>query len=168
LLSVYKSHLATWRGAVVNQYAAAWKKLVPHLVILASVVALLAGFAEAVRRFTVRYVHDANRRRMILIVQRILLWLGIILVTAFAFASDLSSLATVLGLLTAGVAGAFQNVILAVLGYFVLVGSRRFQILSFSSRPPQACSELVRPPHGLTNKSGVTFCGAKITVFVFQ
>jgi hypothetical protein len=122
LLGIYKSHLVSWRSSIANQYAAAWKKLVLHLLILASVVVLLVGFAEALHRFTVRYVHDANRRRMILIVQRIVLWLGIVLVTAFALASDLSSLATFLGLLTAGIAVALQNVILAVLGYLLLVG----------------------------------------------
>ena len=122
LLGVYKSHLAAWRSSMTNQYAAAWKKLALHLVILTSIVVLLVGFAEALRRFTVRYVHDANRRRLILIVQQILLWLGIILVAAFALASDLSSFATFLGLLTAGMAVALQNVILAVLGYLLLVG----------------------------------------------
>jgi len=68
------------------------------------------------------YAHDANRRRMFLVVQRILIWLAIVLVIAFAFAPELSSLATFLGLLTAGVAVALQNVILAVVGYFLLVG----------------------------------------------
>jgi small-conductance mechanosensitive channel len=66
--------------------------------------------------------HDANRRRIFLIVQRILIWLAIALVIASAFAPELSSLATFLGLLTAGVAVALQNVILAVVGYFLLVG----------------------------------------------
>ncbi len=69
-----------------------------------------------------KYAHDANRRRMFLIVQRILTWLAMVLVIAFAFAPELSSLATFLGLLTAGVAVALQNVILAVVGYFLLVG----------------------------------------------
>jgi small-conductance mechanosensitive channel len=49
-------------------------------------------------------------------------------VAAFAFASDLTSLATFFGLLAAGVAVALQSVILCVIGYFVLVGRRGIRI----------------------------------------
>lgn len=122
LLGVYTSHLVNWRSSVVNQYALAWKKVVLHLAALLIVIVLLALGAAALRRLIIHRVRDANRRRMILIVQRVLLWLSVLLVIAFAFASDLSSLATFLGLLTGGVAVALQNVILAVLGYFLLVG----------------------------------------------
>jgi len=122
LLTVYKSNLGKWRIAVVGQYRNAWKNLILRLVVLGAVVASLAGIGEALRRVTVYYVRDANRRRMMLVVQRIVIWFAIILVVAFAFASDLSSLATYFGLLTAGIAVALQNVILAVLGYFLLVG----------------------------------------------
>jgi len=41
---------------------------------------------------------------------------------AFAFASQLGSVATFAGLITAGVAVALQNVILSVAGYFFLIG----------------------------------------------
>jgi len=46
----------------------------------------------------------------------------------FSVASDLSSLATYFGLLTAGMTVALQNVILASLGYLVLMGKRGFRI----------------------------------------
>jgi len=122
LLTVYKSRLTQWRKTVVNEYTDAWKNLILHLVVLALVIAFLTGVAVALRRITVNYAHDANRRRMFLVVQRTLIWLAIVLVIAFAFAPELSSLATFLGLLTAGIAVALQNVILAVVGYFLLVG----------------------------------------------
>jgi hypothetical protein len=92
------------------------------------VIAFLTVVAAALHRVITRYVHDANRRRRILVVQRILVWLPIVLAIAFAFASDLSSLATYLGLLTAGIAVALQNVILAVIGYFLLVGKLGLRI----------------------------------------
>jgi small-conductance mechanosensitive channel len=44
------------------------------------------------------------------------------MVVAFAFASQLGSIATFAGLITAGVAVALQNVILSVAGYFFLIG----------------------------------------------
>lgn len=122
LLAIYRSRLTNWRNAVINEYTRAWKNLILHLVLLGLVIVALTGVSVVLRRATIRYVHDANRRRMILVVQRILTWLSILLVVAFAFASDLRSLATFLGLLTAGMAVALQNVILAVLGYFLLVG----------------------------------------------
>lgn len=122
LLSLYRSHLSDWRSTAVNQSALAWRKLGLRFAALLSVILLLAVGAAAVRRLTVHYVRDASRRRMILLVERILLWLSVLLIIVFAFVSDMSSLATFLGLLTAGVAVALQNVILAVLGYFLLVG----------------------------------------------
>jgi hypothetical protein len=122
LLVIYKSRLTNWRNTVVDEYSQAWKNLILHLVFLGLVIVALIAVSVVLRRATTHYVHDANRRRMILVVQRILIWLSIVLVVAFAFASDLSSLATFLGLLTAGMAVALQNVILAVLGYFLLVG----------------------------------------------
>jgi Mechanosensitive ion channel len=128
LLTLYKSHLGSWRTAVVSQYKKAWENLILRLVVLGVVIGSLAGIAAVLRRVTVRHIHDANRRRMILVVQRIVIWFAIILAAAFAFASDLSSLATFLGLLTAGVAVALQNVILAVLGYFLLVGKRGIRV----------------------------------------
>jgi Mechanosensitive ion channel len=122
LLAIYRSRLTNWRKAVINEYTRAWKNLILHLVLLGLVIVALTGVSVVLRRATIHYVHDANRRRIILVVQRILTWLSIVLVVAFAFASDLRSLATFLGLLTAGMAVALQNVILAVLGYFLLVG----------------------------------------------
>ena len=122
LFGIYKSDLASWRTLVVSQYGAAWKKLIIHLLAFGIVIGLLAAVIAALRRVTFRYVRDASHRRAALIAEWALLWLGIFLVVAFTFASNLGSLATFLGLVTAGLAVALQNVILAVLGYTVLVG----------------------------------------------
>lgn len=122
LFGSYKSDLASWRPLVMGQYRSAWKRLIIHLFAFGFVVALLVAVIAALRRMTYRYVHDASHRRTALIAEWALLWLGIFLVVAFTFASNLGSLATFLGLVTAGLAVALQNVILAVLGYTVLVG----------------------------------------------
>ena len=55
-------------------------------------------------------------------------WVMIVLVAAVSFTSDLTSLATFFGLLTAGVAIALQSVILSALGYFLLVGRRGIRV----------------------------------------
>jgi len=56
-------------------------------------------------------------------VHRLLTLFAIAVVALFSVASDLSSLATYFGLLTAGMTVALQNVILASLGYLVLMGA---------------------------------------------
>ncbi|MCU1338601.1 MAG: small-conductance mechanosensitive channel [Bryobacterales bacterium] len=128
LLNLYKSNLGAWRTAVVTQYRAAWETLLIRLGILAVVLAVLIGAAGVSRRLTSHHVHDFNRRRMLLFGQRILFWLTIVLTVSFSFAFDVSSLATFLGLASAGIAVALQNVILAVVGYFVLVGKLRMRV----------------------------------------
>src|SRR4029077_7628706 len=57
-----------------------------------------------------------------LLIRKIVMWFSIAMVVAFAFASQLGSVATFAGLITAGVAVALQNVILSVAGYFFLIG----------------------------------------------
>jgi hypothetical protein len=97
LLTVYKSRLTNWRNTVVKQYTRAWESLILRLVLLGLMIAFVIGVAAALRRATTHCVHDANRRRMILVVQRILSWLAIVPVIIFAFAPDLSSLGDISG-----------------------------------------------------------------------
>ena len=128
LFGIYKSDLASWRTLVASQYTAAWKRLITHLLAIVGVVILLVMLSAALRRATRRYVHDENRRRATLIAERILLWVCMFFIVVLTFASNLGSLATFLGLITAGLAVALQNVILAVLGYTILVGKLRLRL----------------------------------------
>src|SRR5690242_21185533 len=59
---------------------------------------------------------------------RLVTLFAIAVVALFGVTSDFRSLATYLGLLTAGVAVVLQNVILASLGYLLLVGKRGIRI----------------------------------------
>jgi Mechanosensitive ion channel, beta-domain len=128
LLEEYQSHLLPWRTAVASQYGQAWKKLTIRLLIVALVVGLLLGLGEISRRLALGRIQDPNRRRVISMVHRFLTLFAIAVVAVFSVASDLSSLATYFGLLTAGMAVALQNVILASLGYLVLMGKRGIRI----------------------------------------
>ncbi len=128
LLEEYESHLLTWRTAVASQYRQAWKKLAIRLLIVALIVGLLFGMGEISRRLALGRIQDPNRRRVISMVHRLLTLFAIAVVALFSVASDLSSLATYFGLLTAGMAVALQNVILASLGYLVLMGKRGIRI----------------------------------------
>jgi small-conductance mechanosensitive channel len=78
--------------------------------------------AEIAKRTIYRYVHEPNRRYQFLLLRKITLALAIIIIVALGFASRLDSAVTYAGLLTAGIAVALQNVIVAVVGYFFLIG----------------------------------------------
>jgi len=128
LLEEYESHLLSWRTAVASQYRQAWKKLAIRLLIVVLIAGLLFGMGEVSRRLALGRIQDPNRRRIISMVHRVLTLFAIAVVALFSVASDLSSLVTYFGLLTAGMAVALQNVILASLGYLVLMGKRGIRI----------------------------------------
>src|SRR4029077_12973461 len=113
---------------VASQYRQAWNKLATRLVIVVLIVGLLFGMGEISRRLALARIQDPNRRRVISMVHRLLTLFAIAVVALFSVASDLRSLATYFGLLTAGMAVALQNVILASLGYLVLMGKRGIRI----------------------------------------
>jgi len=90
--------------------------------VLTLVLGAFLALGEVWKRATFRYVHDFRRRYQFLLLRRILLWFVIAITVAFALATEIGSLATFAGLITAGIAVALQNVILAVAGYFFLIG----------------------------------------------
>jgi small-conductance mechanosensitive channel len=122
LLNLYKRTIASWRDTVRAQYTAELKGLVLRLAVLAIIIALVLGMSQLWRKATFRYVQDVRRRYQFLLLRRFVVWFLIVMILAVAFASELGSLATFAGLLTAGIAVALQNVILSVAGYFFLIG----------------------------------------------
>lgn len=122
LLDLYQHNMANWRGVVAAQYTAELKTLAWRLGGLLAMLGIIFFLGELWRRATFRYVQDARRRYQFLLLRRILLWFLIVVITTVTFASELGSLATFAGLLTAGIAVGLQNVILSVAGYFFLIG----------------------------------------------
>src|SRR5208283_4814672 len=127
-LAAYTSRLKSWRAAVIAEDRKTWKNLISRLLGAAVAIGSLVIIGAVVRRVTRRHMRDTERRHIALVIQRVALWSTIVAVAAFAFASDLTSLATFFGLLAAGVAVALQSVILSAVGYFVLVGKRGIRI----------------------------------------
>lgn len=121
LLNLYLTHLAGWRSEVQNESRRAWKGLLVRLGILVAAIVFLLGIRMLVRRLIYRQVRHLDTRQMLLIGERVLLWLIIVALVLFSFALDLSSLATFLGLLSAGVAVSFHDVFLAIGGYLLMV-----------------------------------------------
>ena len=128
LLAEYKSHVLPWRMAVAGQYRRAWKELLIRMVVVLLIIGLLLTTGQLSRRFTLRRVHDPNRRRFISMSHQFLTLFAITVVIVFVLASDLRSVATYFGLLSAGLLLALENVILATLGSLLLVGKRGIRI----------------------------------------
>jgi small-conductance mechanosensitive channel len=128
LLAEYKSHVLPWRMIVEGQYRQAWKQLLNRVMVVLSVIGLLLVIGQLSRRFTLRHVQDPNRRRFISMSHQFLTLFAITVVIVFVLASDLKSVATYFGLLSAGLLLALENVILATLGSLLLVGKRGIRI----------------------------------------
>lgn len=122
LLDLYKRSLQNWRTSVKDEYSTELKSLIIRLAILFVILAVVIAAAELWKKAIFRYIHENRRRYQLLLFRRIILWFSIAIIVAFAFATELGSLATFAGLLTAGVAVALQNVILSLAGYFYLIG----------------------------------------------
>ncbi len=122
LLGLYKAGLNRWRSTVQSQYSLELRSLLVRAVVLGVALAVVFVLAEIWRKATLRYVRDIRRRYQFLLLRRIVLWCAIGITVAFALATEIGSLATFAGLITAGIAVALQNVILAIAGYFFLVG----------------------------------------------
>ena len=122
LLDLYKRNATSWRNTVQQQLVATRKSLLWHLAMLGAVLACIFVLSELWRRMTFRYVQDAHRRHQFLLIRRVVVIVVVVIVVILAFASGLGSVTTFAGLLTAGIAVSLQNVILAVVGYFFLIG----------------------------------------------
>lgn len=122
LLTQYRSNLNNWREATQRQYRDAWRALGIRLAIFAGLLALVFTAAELYRRAVFRYVQDVRRRSRLLLLRKILLWALVVAIAAATFATELGSLATFAGLITAGLAVAMQSVLVSVVGYFFLIG----------------------------------------------
>ena len=122
LLKQYRHNLGNWRVALQGQYADAWRVLGVRVGILAALLAVVFGVAELWRRAVFRYAYEPRRRFQLLLVRRVVLWALVIAIIGSSFASELGSLVTFAGLITAGLAVAMQSILVSVVGYFFLIG----------------------------------------------
>jgi small-conductance mechanosensitive channel len=114
--------LGEWRDSMAARTATVARYLALRLGFLLGSVAVVLVISEVWRRATFRYLHDARRRQQFLALRRVAVGLALTIVVVFGLVSEVGSLATYAGLITAGLAVALQNVILAVVAYFFLIG----------------------------------------------
>jgi small-conductance mechanosensitive channel len=122
LLDQYRHNLGNWREATQNQYKDALGALARRLGLLLVLLAIVFTAAELWKRVVFRYVQDSRRRYQFLLVRKIVLWALVVSIIGFTFATELGSLATFAGLITAGLAVAMQSVLVSFVGYFFLIG----------------------------------------------
>jgi small-conductance mechanosensitive channel len=122
LLSQYRRNMANWHDAIEKQYGNALKTLGVRLGVLAVLLTLVFVAGEVWRRAVMHYIQDTRRRYQFLLLRRIALWCVVVVIVGFAFASELGSLVTFAGLITAGLAVAMQSVLVSIVGYFFLIG----------------------------------------------
>jgi small-conductance mechanosensitive channel len=128
LLDAYKTNLTRWRSSVITQYRNELRRLIYRLVGIGIALVLVFAISALWGRATFRYVQDVRRRHQLLLMRRIVTLLVVALVIAVTFATDVGSLTTFAGLLTAGIAIALQDVILSLAGYFVIIGKYGIRI----------------------------------------
>jgi small-conductance mechanosensitive channel len=122
LLGIYENTLQNWRDSIRDEERDDLRQLLLRLGVLALMIALVFGLGEVWRRATFRYVHDARRRYQALLMRRIVIWITVVIIVIVTFATQLGSVFTFAGLITAGIAVAMQNVITSIVGYFFLIG----------------------------------------------
>jgi len=122
LLQLYSKSLDNWKDAVRVDLRADLRSLALRVGSLTVVLVIVIAGAELWRRAVYRYVSDPRRRYQFLLMRRFVFWLMLAVILAFSFASSVGSIVTFAGLITAGVAVAMQGVIVAIVGYFFLIG----------------------------------------------
>jgi hypothetical protein len=122
LLKQYRHNLKNWHDAVKSQSRDALRALGIRLGILLLILGVVFALAEAWHRAVLKYVQDTRRRYQLLLLRKIALWSLVVLIIGFTFASELGSIVTFAGLITAGLAVAMQSVLVSIVGYFFLIG----------------------------------------------
>ena len=128
LLDLYRRNSSRWRNAVAVQHQAILKSLLLRLAFLAVAVGLVLGISHLWKRVTFRYIRDVRRRHHFLLLRRIIVSVVLGILVVVASVNGLGGISTFAGLLTAGVAVALQNVILAIVGYFFLIGKHGVRV----------------------------------------
>ena len=121
-LSNAQTTLEEWNHALAAQESAIASYLGLHVGFLLAWVAAVLIVSEVWRRAILRYLPDARRRRPFVVLRRLVITIALALVVIFSLVSQVGSVATYAGFVTAGVAVALQNPILAIVAYFFLMG----------------------------------------------
>jgi small-conductance mechanosensitive channel len=122
LLEQSRANLEAWKSAVDREYTGLLHAILLRLMVIAIALGVIFVSGNIWTRATNRYVHDARRRRQLLLMRRSVVGFLSALVLLFGFVTQFNSLATFAGFLTAGIAVGLQTILLSVAAYFFIVG----------------------------------------------
>ena len=122
LLDATSNNLDEWRSETHRTYWTQARGLLLRIGALLLAIILVGVAADFWRRTIYRYIQEPRRRNQFLLLRRIVVTVVIALILIFSLSTEIGSLVTFAGFLTAGIAIALQNVILSVAAYFLLIG----------------------------------------------
>lgn len=122
LITSARGDLEELRTALQRQRNDTARSLFIRSAMIAGGIVVLLAISAVWRRATFRYIQDLRRRRQFTILRRVVIGTLMAILVALGIVSDFGSLATYAGFLTAGIAVALQNVLLAVVAYFFFIG----------------------------------------------
>ncbi len=128
ILDDARSALSEWRDTLHARLATITRLLLTRAALLVALIVLVLIVSEVWRRAVFRYFHDSRRRSQFQTLRRVTIGIALVVIIIFLLVSQIGSLATYVGFLTAGLAVALQNVILAIVAYFFLIGRYGVQI----------------------------------------
>lgn len=117
-----RSNLLEWRRSISDESERTLRSLLMRVVGLALALGVILALSEIWRRLTYRYISDVRRRRQFMVIRRVVMGFLVSIVIILGFVSEISSLATFAGFVTAGIAVGLQTVLLSVAAYFFVVG----------------------------------------------
>ena len=128
IIGTARNSLEEWHSSLSQQLKSTWHYLLLRLVLLGIAIGAILLASRLARSAILRYVHDTRRRRQFLLLRRFAVGLALAIVVLVAFVTSFSSIATVAGFITAGLAVALQNVILSIVAYFFIIGRYGFRV----------------------------------------
>ena len=106
-----RAQLVQWRSVLTHDFTASLLRLAVRIFFLIVLILIPLGVSELSRRAANRYVRDTRRRRQLRTVRRAIVSTVVGVVVFLSLFAEVGSLATYIGLLTAGIAVALQQVI---------------------------------------------------------
>ena len=128
LLDSATNNLESWHAETERAYMIQGRALLVRVAALFMAILLVAAASEFWRRAIFRYIREQRRRNQFMLLRRIVVTLVVVLIIFVALSTEIGSLATFAGFLTAGIAVALQNVILSVVAYFFLIGRHGIRV----------------------------------------
>ncbi|HZO20879.1 MAG TPA: hypothetical protein VFB37_00155, partial [Steroidobacteraceae bacterium] len=97
-----RNALSEWRNSLQSRSASVARYLLLRISVLLGSVVIVLIISDVWRRATFRYLHDSRRRMQFLALRRVVVSVALALVIIFGLVSEVGSVATYAGLITAG------------------------------------------------------------------